>query len=77
MNGKPSINGNGVGPLRQDLETDLYFQIREVERCLDRYPATLTDAVSKLLILVRRYNPELAWRPHLVTGDLVERMGEP
>ena len=61
-----------------DLQIDLYAQLREVDRCLDRYPDQLPEAVRKLANLVRRYNPELAWRRWPSdAGRLVERMGEP
>jgi hypothetical protein len=50
-----------VDPSYTDLADDLYIQLREVERCLDRYPDQLSGAVMGLLVLIRRYNPELAW----------------
>jgi hypothetical protein len=36
-------------PLRNDLAIDLYIQIREVERCLDRYPDELREQSGDLL----------------------------
>jgi hypothetical protein len=50
-----------LDPLHYDLANDLYIALREVERCLDRYPDQLSEAASRLLILIRQYNPELAW----------------
>ena len=50
-----------VEPRHYDLELDLYSQLREVERCLDRYPDQLSETVMGLIVLIRRYNPELAW----------------
>jgi hypothetical protein len=64
-----------VEPLNDDLAIDLYSQLREVERCLDRYPDQLPEAVVGLILLIRQYNPELAWT---YPGDdtPVERTGE-
>jgi hypothetical protein len=50
-----------VEPLRPNLADELYIQLREVERCLDRYPDQLSQAVTALIVLIRKYNPELAW----------------
>jgi hypothetical protein len=49
-----------VDPGHYDLGTDLYSQLREVERCLDRFPDQLPEAVNGLIDLIRQYNPELA-----------------
>jgi hypothetical protein len=59
----------------EDLGIDLYIQIREVERCLDRYPERLSIAVKDLLVLVRRYNPELVWSYRRYDTP-AQRMGE-
>jgi hypothetical protein len=66
-----------ASPSRDDLETDLYIQLREVGRCLDRYPEELPEATRRLIDLVRQYNPELAWRTLPGDARRYERMGEP
>jgi hypothetical protein len=65
-----------VEPSRPNLATDLYIQLREVERCLDRHRDQLPEAVMGLIVLIRQYNPELVWAyPDGKTP--VKRMGEP
>jgi hypothetical protein len=50
-----------LAPSHYDLAIDLYIQLREVERCLDRHPDQLPGAVEGLIRMIRQYNPELAW----------------
>ena len=69
-----------VEPLHHNLGTDLYIKLREVERCLDRYPDQLPEAVVGLIVLIRQYNPEVAWDYPFTSDDkytAVERTGEP
>jgi len=67
-----------LAPSHYDLAIDLYIQLREVERCLDRYPDQLSEAVMGLVALIRQYNPELAWTCPFLPSDNppVRRTGE-
>jgi hypothetical protein len=49
-----SVTNEVLSPSRDDLAIDLYAQLREVDRCLDRYPDQLPGAVRRLIRLVRR-----------------------
>jgi hypothetical protein len=60
---------NPALPTHEDLAVDLYIQLREVERCLDRYPGQLPEAVEELLRLVRQWTITLS-------PQYRERMGE-
>jgi hypothetical protein len=42
---------------------------------LDRYPNQLSQAVMGLIVLIRKYNPELAWADPC-DNTAVERNGE-